>query len=66
MQIATETQIAVFRIQARRIAQLPWPLRLWHRFAIRWQSAQQARVECAVHALGHEGLIADMQAACRQ
>ncbi len=63
MQIVTETQVAVFRIQARRIAQSPWPLRVCQALAMRWQFAQQARVELAVHALGHEGLIADMQAA---
>lgn len=66
MQLAAGPRIELFRAIARRNASLPMPVRLWCKISDRWQLAEQRRVERAVLSLGHDGLMADVEAARRR
>ncbi len=63
MQLATGSRIDLFRAIARRNAALPIHVRLWSRVSTRWQVMEQRRVERTVRSLGHDGLMADVEAA---
>lgn len=63
--VTTADPVAAIRAEARYAATHSLPIRLWHLIAAAWQRRAERRQAEMLNTLGHDGVLADYQRACR-